>query len=261
MAEPRAPARALIADDEPLLREMLKIRLRQAWPELQIVAEAETGSEVITLFEEFEPDLAFLDIKMPVLSGIDAARAIAGRCHIVFVTAHDEFAVEAFRRGALDYVLKPVHPERLAETVARLKERLASPAIAQAGALEEVLAALTEHVGRRLGGAKSLQWIKASLGQHLHLIAVPDIYYFRAEDKYTKVITAKTEMLIKKTIRELGAELDAETFWQIHRSTIVNVRHIAKVGRDHRDQPVIHLKERAETLQVSRAYAHLFRQM
>jgi DNA-binding LytR/AlgR family response regulator len=263
MPDPGRPVRALIADDEPLLREMLKLRLKQAWPELEIVAEAETGSEAITLFEEYEPDLAFLDIKMPVLTGIDAARALAGRCHLVFVTAYDEFAVEAFNRGAIDYVLKPVHPERLAETVARLRERVAAPRNAPSGPLEDILAALTERIGARLEGRgeRGLKWIKATVGQHLHLVAVPDIVYFRAEDKYTKVMTTKMEMLIKKPIRELGEELDGDTFWQIHRATIVNVNHIAKVGRDHRDRPVIHLKDRAETLTVSRAYAHLFRQM
>jgi DNA-binding LytR/AlgR family response regulator len=261
--ESARPVTALIADDEPLLREMLKFRLRQAWPELQVVAEAESGVEAITLFDEYEPDLVFLDIKMPVLSGVDVARAIARRCHIVFVTAFDEYAIEAFHQGAIDYLLKPVNPERLAETVERLKERLAAPRSAGEGPLEDILASLAERLGARAGGPaeRGLKWIKASLGPQLHLIAVPDIVYFRAEDKYTKVMTAKVEMLIKKPIKELSEELDGETFWQIHRSTIVNVNFIAKVVRDHRDRPLIHLKDRSETLTVSRGFAHLFRQM
>lgn len=257
---PDRPIRALIADDEPLLRDMLKFRLAQAWPELQIVAEAETGAEAITLFESYEPDLVFLDIKMPVLSGIDAARAIAKRCHVVFVTAYDDYAIEAFDHGAIDYLLKPVNPERLGETVERLKLRLASPAGATAHSLDAVLATLSEHLGGA-GSARSLKWIKASSGQHLHLIAVDDVVYFQAEDKYTKVMTADAELLIKKPIKELSDQLDPDQFWQIHRATIVNVNCIAKVGRDHRDQPLIQLKTRNESLTVSRAYAHLFKQM
>ena len=260
------PVRALIADDEPMLRQMLQHRLKEAWPELQVVAEAATGSEVITRFEEQEPDIAFLDIKMPVLSGIEAARAIAGRCHVVFVTAFDEFAIEAFDRGAIDYLLKPVSPDRLAHTVTRLKERMATPAAAANASLQEMLSVLSEHLGTRSGAARvrpegGLKWIKASMGQNLHLVAVADVVYFQAEDKYTKVLTAKMELLIKKPIKELGEELDPGIFWQIHRSTIVNVNAIAKVGRDYREQPVIQLKDRPETLLVSRAYAHLFKQM
>ncbi|MBV8660055.1 MAG: response regulator transcription factor [Burkholderiales bacterium] len=251
--------RALIADDEPLLRDMLKFRLQQVWPELEVVAEAESGAEAVQLFDEFEPDLAFLDIQMPVMTGVEVARVLAKRCHIVFVTAYDEYAVEAFNRGAIDYVLKPVNAERLAETVERLKERLASSRSAPIGPLEELLAAFAARTGSR--GEHGLKWIKASQGQHLHLIAVPDIIYFRAEDKYTKVMTASGELLIKKPIKELSEELDGDAFWQIHRSTIVNVHCIDHVGRDHRDQPLIYLKGRDETLIVSRAFAHLFKQM
>jgi len=251
--------RALIADDEPLLRDMLKFRLQQVWPELEIVAEAESGAEAIQLFDEFEPDLVFLDIQMPVLTGVEVARVLAKRCHIVFVTAYDEYAVEAFNRGAIDYILKPVNAERLAETVERLKERMASAKPVAPGSLEELLAAFTDRHSPR--GEHPLKWIKASQGQHLHLIAVPDILYFRAEDKYTKVMTADAELLIKKPIKELSEELDGDVFWQIHRSTIVNVNCIARVGRDHRDQPLIYLKGRDETLIVSRAFAHLFKQM
>jgi DNA-binding LytR/AlgR family response regulator len=245
---------ALIAEDEPLLRSQLRLRLREAWPELEIRAEAENGEEALRLFDEHEPRIAFLDIQMPVVSGIDVARRLSGRAHVVFVTAFDQYAVEAFEHGAIDYVLKPVTAERIALTVERLKERLTqAPA-----ALDDLLDRLS---ARASGRATFLRWIRASLGTTLKLIAVSDVIYFQSEDKYTKVITAEGEGLIKKTIKELQGELDPEQFWQVHRSTIVNLEAIASVGRDYRDQPVIQLKSRSESLIVSRTYAHLFKQM
>ena len=243
---------ALIAEDEPMMRAQLKGRLTQAWPELEIVAEAASGDEALALAAQLRPDIAFLDIRMPVLSGLDVARELAGRCHVVFVTAYDEYAVAAFDEGAVDYVLKPPMPERVAKVVARLKARLAQAPLD----LAAVLAKLT---ARDEGGP--LKWIRASLGASMRMIAVDDVLYFRAEDKYTRVVTADGEALIRKPIKDLFEELDPEAFWQVHRSAIVNLRAIARVDRDWRGEPVIVLKGRDETLTVSRTFAHRFKAM
>ena len=243
---------ALIAEDEPMLKSQLKARLAEAWPELTIVAEAENGEEAVMLAQEERPDIAFLDIRMPVLSGLDVAKAIAGGPHIVFVTAYDEYAVAAFEEGAVDYVLKPPAPERIAKVVERLKTRLGTPPADLAALLERLAA-------RDMGG--SLKWIRASLGTALKLIAIDDVLYFQSEDKYTKVVTAEGDALIRKTIKELYDELDHEQFWQVHRGTIVNLRAIAKVERDWRDQPLLTLRNRNEKLTVSRTFAHLFKAM
>ena len=243
--------RALIAEDEPLLREQLTRRLREAWPELEIVAEAGNGADALAAFEAHPTDAAFLDIRMPVMSGLDVAREIAGRTHVVFVTAYDEYAIAAFDEGAVDYLLKPVSPERIDKVVARLKARLAdSP---------QDLAALIARLAARDGGR--LKWIRASLGNAMRMIAVDDVLYFQAEDKYTKVVAADGEALIKKPIKELYDELDPDAFWQVHRGTIVNLRAIARVERDWRDQPVITVKGRDEKLVVSRTFAHRFKAM
>jgi DNA-binding LytR/AlgR family response regulator len=244
---------ALIAEDEPMLRAQLKARLAEAWPELDLVAEAENGEQALEAIEAHRPDVAFLDIRMPVRTGLDVARAIGGRTHVVFVTAYDEYAVAAFEEGAVDYVLKPVTAERLAKVVTRLKARLAAPPLD----LTALLARLKDHEG----GGGPLRWIRASLGATLQMIAVDDVLYFQAEDKYTKVVTDSSEALIKKPIKELYDELDPEVFWQIHRATIVNLRAIAKVERDWRDQPVITLRERPEKLIVSRTFAARFKTM
>ena len=236
-----------------MLRSQLKARLAEAWPELAIVAEAENGEEAVMLAHEERPDIAFLDIRMPVLTGIDVARAIAGGPHIVFVTAYDEYAVAAFEEGAVDYVLKPPTPERIAKVVARLKARLGQP--------PADLRALLERLSARDAPSSTLKWIRASLGTAMKLIAVDDVLYFQSEDKYTKVVTAEGDALIRKTIKELYDELDHEQFWQVHRGTIVNLRAIAKVERDWRDQPLLTLKGRAEKLTVSRTFAHLFKAM
>jgi len=243
---------ALIAEDEPMLKSQLKARLAEAWPELTIVAEAENGEEAVMLAQEERPDIAFLDIRMPVLSGLDVAKAIAGGPHIVFVTAYDEYAVAAFEEGAVDYVLKPPAPERIAKVVERLKARLGTPPADLAALLERLAA-------RDTGG--SLKWIRATLGTALKLIAIDDVLYFQSEDKYTKVVTAEGDALIRKTIKELYDELDHEQFWQVHRGTIVNLRAIAKVERDWRDQPLLTLRNRNEKLTVSRTFAHLFKAM
>jgi DNA-binding LytR/AlgR family response regulator len=243
---------ALIAEDEPLLRKQLKVRLAQAWPELVIAAEAENGAEAVAMASEFMPDIAFLDIRMPVKDGIAVAAAIGDDCHIVFVTAYDEYAVTAFEQGAVDYLLKPVTAERIAKVVSRLQARIASPPADLAGVLRQLSAR---------DSAGPLRWIKASLGNSMRLIPVDEVFYFHAEDKYTKVVTATGEALIRKTIRELFDELDPQVFWQVHRSTIINVRAIARVERDYRDQPLVFLKDRPEPLTVSRTFAHLFKTM
>ena len=245
--------RALIAEDEPLLRAQLKARLADAWPELDVIAEAENGEQALALIEDHKPDIIFLDIRMPVRSGIDVARSLGGRFHIVFVTAYDEYAVAAFDEGAIDYVLKPVTPERIAKVVSRVKARLAHP--------PADLTALLARLAEREGASSPLKWIRASLGATMQMIAVDDVVYFQAEDKYTKVVTDGAEALIKKPIKELFDELDPEAFWQIHRGTIVNLRAIARVERDWRDQPVISLRSRPEKLTVSRTFAHRFKAM
>jgi len=244
---------ALIAEDEPLLAAQLTSRLFDAWPELRIVGKAGNGDEALALAAEHRPDIAFLDIRMPVKSGLDVARELDGTCHIVFVTAYDEYAVTAFDEGAVDYVLKPPSPERIAKVVARLKSRLAAAPLDLSGLLARLAA--------RGGPPRPLKWIRASLGASMRVIAVDDVVYFQAEDKYTKVATADGEALIRKSIKELYEELDHDAFWQIHRGTIVNLQAIGRVDRDWRDQPVIVLKAREEKLTVSRTFAHRFKAM
>ncbi len=246
---------AVIADDEPLLRAQLKARLARLWPELAIVHEMENGRDVEAVIERHRPSLFFLDIHMPGVNGLDAARTIGARAHVVFVTAYDEYAVEAFERGAIDYVLKPFDEERLAVTVQRLQERLrgAPPA------LEALVASLAARLAP--AAAQHLRWIRASVGQNVRLIPVEDVLFFHADDKYTRVVASQGEALIRKPIRELLAELDPAKFWQVHRSTIVNVDHIAAVRRGAREQSEIVLRGHDETLVVSRAFTHLFKQM
>lgn len=244
---------ALIADDEPMLRAQLKGRLTAAWPELEIIAEAGNGEEALAMADAKRPDIAFLDIRMPVLSGLDVARELAGRCHVVFVTAYDDHAVAAFDEGAIDYVLKPPMPERIVKVVERLKTRIALAPLD--------LTALLTKLAARDEGAGPLKWIRASLGASMQMISVDDVLYFRAEDKYTKVVTAEGEALIRKPIKELYEALDPESFWQIHRGAIVNLRAIARVDRDWRGEPVIALKGRDEKLAVSRTFAHRFKAM
>jgi DNA-binding LytR/AlgR family response regulator len=244
--------RALIAEDEPLLLEQLKRRIAEAWPELDIAIEAGSGDEAIAAFDVSPTDVAFLDIRMPGKTGLEVARAIDGRAHVVFVTAYDEYAIAAFEEGAIDYLLKPVTAERLAKVVGRLKSRLSSPPVD----LETILQRLS---GR--DASPHLKWIRASLGTAMRMVPVEDVLFFQAEDKYTKVVTRDGEALIKKPIKELFDELDPEAFWQIHRGTIVSLRAIARVERDWRDQPVITLKDRPEKLVVSRTFAHRFKAM
>jgi len=246
---------AVIADDEPLLRANLRTRLAKLWPELAVVHEMENGRGIEEVIAAHEPDLFFLDIHMPGVNGLEAARAVAGRAHVVFVTAFDQYAVEAFERGAVDYVLKPFNEERLGVTVERLRERMETK--------PPSVDALVEQLAGRLGArpAEHLRWIKASVGSNVRLIPVEEVLFFQSDEKYTRVVTCDSEVLIRKPIKELLDELDPAKFWQIHRATIVNVDHIASVRRGLKDQAEIALRDNRETLVVSRAFTHLFKQM
>jgi DNA-binding LytR/AlgR family response regulator len=245
---------AVIAEDEPVLRAELKETLSALWPDLVITAETGDGIEALHAVERLTPDIVFLDIQMPGLNGLEVAQQANGRCHVVFVTAYDKHAVAAFEQGAVDYVMKPFSPARLATTVSRLKAKLGS---APAN-LDGILKAL----GAKRDNAKEyLRWITASQGNDVRLITVEEICYFQADNKYTLVVTADKESLIRRPIKELTDELDPSVFWQIHRSTLVNVSAIAGVNRDFKGRMRVLLKERPETLPVSEPYAHLFKQM
>ena len=253
---------ALIADDEPLLRERLAAHLARLWPELQIVGQPRNGREAVELFEDHEPQVVFLDVHMPGLSGIDAARCMVHRAQIVFVTAYEQYAVQAFEQGAIDYLVKPFDEARLAETVQRLKQRLApQPMAGVGGSLETVLDRLAADLRGRGDARRWLQWIKASVGTALRLIPVEQVVFLRSDEKYTLVVWDGGEALIRKTIRELADELDPERFAQIHRSVIVNLARIAQVSRGLNETADVHLNGRSEVLPVSRSYLHLFRQM
>lgn len=245
---------AVLAEDEPLLGDELADLLQAMWPQLEIVARATDGVAALNAIEAHRPDVAFLDIHMPLLTGIEVARQIAGRCHVAFITSYDEHALEAFEAGAMDYVLKPPTAARLATTIQRLKARLAQPPVD----LRRVLRDLVENAP---GPPRYLQWINASRGAAVRLITVEEILYFKSDQKYTLVVTADTEALIRKTIRDLAAELDPTMFWQVHRSTVVNVHAIDSVIRDDRGNLTLRLKKRPEALPVSEAYNHLFHQM
>jgi DNA-binding LytR/AlgR family response regulator len=260
-------ATALIADDEPLLREALARLLASAWPELEIVAQARNGREAIERFEAHRPDICFLDVQMPGKTGVEAAQHIGRRAHLVFVTAFDQYAVQAFAQGALDYLVKPVEPARLAETVARLQERLraATPAL-DPGTLLQQLARLLNPAVDSASAPGSLRWLRASIGPTVRLIAVQDVDYLRADEKYTQVAWRDEggearEAVIRTALKELIPQLDASQFAQVHRSVVVNLRAISHVTRGANETADIHLKGRTEVLPVSRTYLHLFRQM
>jgi len=256
------PPRAILADDERLMREQLRTRLAQVWPELEIVAEARNGEEAVQAVADQKPDLAFLDIQMPGMTGIEAAREIGRACHVVFITAFSEYAVEAFEQGAVDYVLKPADPDRLGTTVARLRERMSAPPRDLESFLRE-LATRMGGEGEVPGGARPrhLRWIQASMGQQLRLIPVADILFFLSDEKYTRVQTETYEALIRKPIRELLEELDPEQFWQIHRSTIVNIHAVSGVVRDLSGRQRVQFRNFPEKLEISRSFTSRFRQM
>ena len=245
---------AVIAEDEPLLRAELRETLAALWPELVVVAEAEDGLQAMRALQSHQPQLLFLDIEMPGMTGLEVAAQASRKCHVVFVTAYDRYALAAFEQGAVDYVLKPFSAARLASTVARLKERLDS----QPADLDGLLASLAQ---RDPATKNHLRWVRASQGQNVRLITVEEILFFEADSKYTLVVTADGESLIRKTIADLVAELDPELFWQIHRGTVVNVNEIAAVHRKSNGSLEVRLKRHAKTLAVSPTYAHLFKQM
>jgi DNA-binding LytR/AlgR family response regulator len=258
-------ATALIADDEPLLREALVRQLAGAWPELTIVAQARNGREAIEQFDAHQPQICFLDVQMPGKTGVEAARHIGRRAHLVFVTAFDRYAVQAFAQGALDYLVKPVEAARLADTVSRLQERLraAQPALNT----EALLQQLAQQLDRGAGGAvQPLRWIRASVGATVRLIAVQDIVYLRSEEKYTSIswhddAGKAQEAVVRTALKDLLPQLDPAQFAQVHRSVVVNLCAVSHVTRGENETAEIHLKGRAETLPVSRTYLHLFRQM
>ena len=256
-----SPPTALIADDEPLLRDRLAHMLAGLWPELQVVAQARNGPEALELYEKLQPRVAFLDVQMPGLSGIDVARSIGNGAELVFVTAYDRYAVEAFARGAIDYLVKPLDPDRLAETVQRLRTRLVTPA--DKSGLDATLDALAQQLQRRLGApdpTAHLRWIKASVGSNVRLIPVDEVVYFKSDAKYTLVVWEGGEAVIRKSIKELADELDARQFAQIHRSTIVNLSCVAQFAQRD-DAGEVQLKGRGEKLAVSRSYVPVFQRM
>ncbi len=249
-------ARALIADDEIHLAEHLRARLAELWPELEVLGLAANGIEALRAINEDEPDVAFLDIRMPGLTGVELARRIDTRTHVVFVTAFDQYAVEAFDREVVDYLLKPVTDERLAKCVERLKRKLA--AAERPPGLDEVLAKLARAIPAATG---KLRWVRALKDDVVRQIAVDDVLYFQASDKYTCVITREGESLIRLPLSELAPQLDAELFWQIHRGTIVNMSEVSSTRRDMGGRVFVKLRDGETELAVSRAYAHLFKQM
>ena len=253
-------ASALIADDEPLLRERLRSHLAVLWPALTVIADARNGAEALELFELHQPDIVFLDIRMPGLDGIATARALARRAQLVFVTAYDQYALQAFEQGAIDYLVKPVDPARLADTVQRLQRQLAGPS-REAQGLDAVLAQLASRLGQRAAPPAWLQWIKASVGSSVRLIPVEQVRYLRAEEKYTLVAWDEGEALIRKSIKELGEALDPARFVQTHRAVIVNLAYVSVVTRGMNETAELHLRGSSETLPVSRSYLHHFRQM
>jgi DNA-binding LytR/AlgR family response regulator len=274
--------RAVIADDERLLREQLRARLAEVWPELEIIGEAKNGVEAVALTAQHRPDIVFLDIRMPGMTGIEAARAIAQLAvddedpdpapaddgaapwhgpEIVFITAYDQYAIQAFEQGVVDYVLKPAERERLQVTVGRLKDRLAQRRAGEppdASGMQQLLQKLNEKINP---GAIRLRWIQATVGASIQMIPVEDVLFFISDEKYTRVQTATLEALIRKPIKELVEELDADLFWQIHRSTLVNTRMIAGVTRDLRGRQLVAVRGHPEKLEVSRSYAGLFKGM
>ncbi len=283
--DPVQHPRAVLADDERLMREQLRARLLEVWPELQVVAEAKNGLEAVQMVQEHRPDIVFLDIRMPGLTGVEAARQIAQLPprpaadgapagdddewlpEVVFITAYDQYAVEAFEQGVADYVLKPAERDRLALTVQRIKKRLAArgdDSSTQEGPSGPQMQQLLHQLSARLnpGGApQRLQWIQAAVGQAIQMISVDEVLFFISDEKYTRVQTAQVEALIRKPIKELLEELDPQQFWQIHRSTLVNVKAIAGVARDFRGRQIVSVRGHREQLEVSRSYTGLFKGM
>ncbi|MEJ8816031.1 LytTR family DNA-binding domain-containing protein [Variovorax ureilyticus] len=243
---------ALIAEDEPVLAAEIREELERLWPGLVICATVHDGNEALREIEKHRPEVLFLDVKMPGLNGIEVARAMGSRAHVVFITAFDQYAVQAFEEGAIDYLLKPLDPARLALALRRVRERLATPPADMSGLLEQL---------QRRAANDRLRWITVLRGADIHLITVEDVCYFRADNKYIAVVTAESESLITTPLKELAERLDPGMFWQIHRGVIVNINAIKSVRRALAGHLELRLKQRSETLRVSAAYAHLFKHM
>ena len=242
---------ALIAEDEPLMRDRLVAALTEVWPDLEIVASAKNGLEAIQAWKQHRPDVAFLDIRMPGKTGLEVAAEIGDAAHVVFITAYDEYALKAFDRGAADYLLKPVEKARLIEAVARVKKRLGQAPADLTGMLEKLL---------NRGSELKLKWIRASLGNQTRLINIEEVLFFQSDTKYTRIVQKDAESLVRTPLKELIEGLDDEVFWQVHRGVIVNAHAIDRAVREGPEKLVIHLKGHKETLPVSRQYFHLFRQ-
>lgn len=270
---------AMIVDDEAPMRAHLRSKLNQIWPELSIIAEAQNGIVAIEEAEKLQPQIIFLDIRMPGKNGIEAAAQLAQNAILIFVTAYDEYAIQAFERGAMDYLLKPIDVERLQQTCQRLQQRIAEKntsqlalsntnqdqikkeQIKQEHQSKQVEQLLTQLMQQQVQQKEYLRWIQASVGSSLRMISTKEILFFKSDEKYTLVQTEQAEFLIRKTLKELEDELDPKEFWRIHRSTLVRVSAIAEVTRDFRGRQMLGLKGCSEKLEVSRNHTHLFQQM
>lgn len=248
---------AIIADDEDLPRKELRRMLAELWPELKIVAESEHGADALEAIYTHTPDIAFLDIRMPGMSGLDVANAIKGRCHAVFTTAYDNHAIAAFAAGAIDYLLKPISRERLIEAITRLKERLNSKQ--DAPDMSQLMAELDKRL--RAPAVEKIRWISASVGDTIKMFSVDKIIFFTSDEKYTRVVSTDDEAHVRKPLKEIIEGLDPEVFWQIHRSVVVRAEAIARAHRDEMGKVTVELRGRSETLKVSQAYAWRFKPM
>ena len=251
--------KAVIADDESQLRVHLKSLLFKLWPDLIICGEAKNGQEALELIEKHRPDIAFLDIRMPGLSGMEVAKKVTESCWVVFITAYDKYAVEAFENEAIDYLLKPITHKRLEKAVRRLQKQIAASIKPPSDMSEIIEQAIARLYRKEKPGY--LRWLKTQHGDGIRLVPVDEVCYFKASDKYTLIVTKDGELLIKKAIKELAHELDPNQFWRIHRGTIVNAHYITKVSRSLTGRGVVKLKNRPELLTVSRSYIHIFKQM
>ena len=243
----------LIAEDEPLMRERLLEMLAAAWPGAEVVLVAENGNDAWDGFLEYEPEVVFLDIRMPGMSGLDVAERIGERAHVVFVTAYDQYAVEAFDAGAVDYLLKPVQRDRLDKAVARIGEKLSKRPADLSDILHHLKAAMPRPQ------AEKMKWIKATVGRQIRLIDVDDVLFFQSDAKYTRVVLREFEALVRIPLKDLLSGLDPDRFWQIHRGTMVNASAIAAAERVDAERMQVLLRGCDEKLPVSRAFVHLFR--
>ena len=249
--------RCLVADDEPLMRERMREMLALHEDSFEVVAEAINGEDALAQYAATEPDVCFLDIRMPVKSGLEVATEIGDGAKIVFCTAYDQFAIEAFERGAVDYLLKPIEADRLAVTLQRLLDNVNEPA----DDVTSVAHLITSREPKSTGSTERIKWIKALVGQDVRMFPVDDVIFFQSDTKYTRVVTDTEDVLIRTPLKELTDGLDPEIFWQVHRGAVVNVRRIAKITRDGVEKHSIVLRGSTEKIGVSRHFFYLFKQM